>query len=72
MARSRFDCRILSGTLRTGLASCGPTDPWDAIKDHTRVLLATEHADSGQKHIVVRVWGDAAPAERLLREERPI
>jgi len=63
---------LLQRLLADGWHPGGPTDPWDAIKDHTRVLLATEHADSGQKHIVVRVWGDAAPAERLLREERPI
>ena len=54
-SREAFLQRLLAHGWHAG----GPTDPWDAIKDHTRVLLATEHADDGSKHILVRVWGDA-------------
>lgn len=65
-ASSRHD--LLQRLLAHGWHPGGPTDPWDAIKDHTRVLLATEHADDGSKHILVRVWGDTATVERLLKE----
>ena len=62
---------LLQRLLAHGWHPGGPTDPWDAVKEHTQVLLATEHADNGRKHILVRVWGDASAVERLLKEGNP-
>ncbi len=45
----------------------GDTDTWDAEKNGTRVLLATEHGELGAKNVLVRVWGDAAQLPFKLR-----
>lgn len=51
---------ILRRLLAEGWKPGGPTDPWDAEKHGTRVLLATEHAENGAKHTLVRIWGNRA------------
>lgn len=58
--------QLLRRLLADGWIPGGPTDAWDAEKNTTRVLLATEHGDHGDKHVLVRVWGDGAAVERLL------
>ncbi len=45
----------------------GETDAWDAQKNGTRVLLATEHGELGAKNVLVRIWGDAAVLPFKLR-----
>ena len=59
---------LLQRLLAHGWHPGGPTDPWDAVREHTQVLLATEHSDDSRKHLLVRVWGDATAVERLLTE----
>jgi GT2 family glycosyltransferase len=55
---------ILQELLADGWRPASATDPWDAGKQHTRVLLATCHDDHGGKYTMIRVWGDD-PLESL-------
>ena len=57
---------LLRRLLANGWRPGGPTAAWDAEQNHTRVLLATEYAEDGSHHILVRVWGDPAAVQRLL------
>jgi GT2 family glycosyltransferase len=74
--RHEFDIAGAAGTTREqllrrllldGWQPGGPTDDWDAEKSGSRILLATEHGDDGSQHILVRVWGEHATVERLLK-----
>lgn len=56
--KPREECLHL--LLADGWKPGGPTDAWDAEKNGTRVLLATEHGEGGGKHTLVRVWGDVS------------
>jgi hypothetical protein len=51
--------KLLQDLLRDRWKPGGPTDLWDAEKQGTRVLLATEHGPHGRKNTLIRVWGDA-------------
>jgi GT2 family glycosyltransferase len=51
---------VLQELLADGWLPGGATDPWDALKDSTKVLLATGHDDHGGKFTMIRVWGDEA------------
>lgn len=48
---------ILRQLLAEGWRPAGPTVAWDAEKDGTRILLASEHGARGIKNTLVRVWG---------------
>jgi len=61
--RNHFLTNLTGGGWQPG----GETDAWDAEKNGTRVLLATEHGESGAKNVLVRVWGDAALLPFKLR-----
>jgi hypothetical protein len=49
---------ILQELLVNGWQPGEATDPWDAGKPHTKVLLATCHDDHGGKFTMIRIWGD--------------
>jgi hypothetical protein len=52
--------RFLDRLLHDGWKAGGGTDLWDLEKDGTRLLLATEHGENGEKNTLIRVWGDQA------------
>ncbi len=51
---------LLERLLADGWTAAGPTDGWDAGKQGTRVLLATERLDQQHRRTLVRVWGGMA------------
>lgn len=66
--KSRDD--LLRLLLADGWRPGGPTDAWDAEKQGTRILLATEHSADGTSHALVRVWGDPALFQQSVRAAR--
>lgn len=51
---------LLQQLLADGWQPGGTTDAWDAEKQGTRILLATEYGDHGSRQTLVRVWGDVS------------
>jgi len=51
---------LLQQLLADGWQPGGTTDGWDAEKQGTRILLATEYSDHGNRQTLVRVWGDVS------------
>ena len=52
--------QLLDRLLLDGWKTSGGTDLWDLEEGGTRLLLATEHSENGEKNTLVRVWGDQA------------
>ncbi len=52
--------QLLDRLLLDGWKPSGGTDLWDLEEGGTRLLLATEHSENGEKNTLVRVWGDQA------------
>lgn len=55
-SREQFLDRLLAEDWKP----CGGTDLWDLEKNGTRLLLATEHGENGEKNTLVRVSGDVS------------
>lgn len=51
---------LLQQLLADGWQPGGATDAWDAEKQDTRILLATEYGDHGNRQTLVRIWGDVS------------
>ncbi len=52
--------QLLKQLQARGWRPGGATDPWDVQQLDTKVLLATEEFENGDKHVLVRIWGGVA------------
>jgi GT2 family glycosyltransferase len=64
---------LLGHLLQNGWHPCGPSDSWDAQRQDSRLLLATEYDGNGSSHLLVRVQSEAALHDfcKLLETTRP-
>lgn len=58
--------QLLAHFLTCGWEPGGTFATWDLQKQNSRVLMASEHGDSGDVRTLVRVWGDASQAADTL------